>query len=235
MNMQKLFYKLNNVGICYKHSSLFHSHSECIWALKDISFSIYQGETIGIIGRNGVGKTTLLRLLANIISCDTGSFECNAKKISLLSLGAGFDNYLTGKENIGFNGRLLGISADKLKESYDAIVELSGIGSAINMPVRTYSTGMKSRLGFAIAYFAAPEVLLLDENLGVGDIRFQKMSSHLIKEKLQQPQQTAVLVSHSIAMIREICSRVIWIEDGKVMADGDVIQVTGDYLKNAKN
>ena len=103
------------------------------------------------------------------------------------------------------------------------------------MPVRTYSTGMKARLGFAIAYFASPDVLLLDENLGVGDIDFQKKSSQLIKEKLHLPQQTAVLVSHSIAMIREICSRVIWIEDGKVMADGDVIQVTGDYLKNVKN
>lgn len=233
--MQKLFYKLCNVGICYKHSSLFHSRSECIWALKDVSFSIYQGETIGIIGRNGVGKTTLLRLLANIISCDAGSFECHAQKISLLSIGAGFDNYLTGKENIGFNGRLLGISPDKLRESYDAIVELSGLGNAINMPVRTYSTGMRARLGFAIAYFASPDVLLLDENLGVGDIDFQKKSSQLIKEKLHQPQQTAVLVSHSIAMIREICSRVIWIEDGKVIADGDVMQVTGDYLKNAKN
>lgn len=233
--MQKLLYKLDNVGICYKRNSLFHSSTEGVWALKDISFSIYKGETIGVIGRNGVGKTTLLRLLANIISCDTGCFECNAKKISLLSLGAGFDNYLTGKENIGFNGRLLGIPADKLRESYDAIVELSGIGNAIHMPVRTYSTGMKARLGFAIAYFAAPEVLLLDENLGVGDIDFQKMSSHLIKEKLQQPQQTAVLVSHSIAMIRDICSRVIWIENGRVKEDGDVMQITGDYLKNAKN
>lgn len=233
--MQKLLYKLDNVGICYKRNSLFHSSTEGVWALKDISFSIYKGETIGVIGRNGVGKTTLLRLLANIISCDRGNFECYAKKISLLSLGAGFDNYLTGKENIGFNGRLLGISPDKLRESYDAIVELSGIGDAVNMPVRTYSNGMRARLGFAIAYFASPEVLLLDENLGVGDIDFQKKSTQLIKEKLNQPLQTAVLVSHSISMIREVCSRVIWIENGRVIADGDVMQVTGDYLKNVKN
>lgn len=233
--MSEFLYKLNNVGICYKHNSLFSTHAECVWALRDVSFSIRKGETVGVIGRNGVGKTTLLRLLANIISCDTGCFECNAKKISLLSLGVGFDNYLTGKENIGLNGRLLGIPADKLRESYDAIVELSGIGNAIHMPVRTYSSGMKARLGFAIAYFAAPEVLLLDENLGVGDIDFQRMSSQLIKEKLQQPQQTAVLVSHSIAMIRDICSRVIWIEDGRVKEDGDTMLITGNYLKNAKD
>ena len=233
--MEDLLYKLENVGISYKHNSLFSNASECVWALKDISFSIHRGETIGIIGRNGVGKTTLLRLLANIISCDRGVFECYTTKISLLSIGAGFDNYLTGKENIGFNGRLLGIPAAQLQKSYDAIVELSGIGNAISMPVRTYSTGMKARLGFAIAYFAAPEVLLLDENLGVGDIEFQKMSSHLIKEKLQQPQQTAILVSHSIAMIRDICSRVIWIEDGRVKEDGDTMLITGNYLKNAKD
>ena len=225
-------YSLDRVGVCYRPTSLFRRGGGK-WALRDISFSVGRGETIGLIGRNGSGKTTLLRLLAGILAPDTGILRTNVRCATLLSLGAGFDNWLTGRENIGMNGRLLGMSADEIATKLPDIISLSGLGEAIDMPVRTYSSGMRSRLGFAIAYFADPDVLLLDENLGVGDEEFQRTSSALIKKKLVDERQTAFLVSHSMGKIREICTRAIWLADGQVRADGDVMSVTREYLDAA--
>ena len=229
--MEDFLYELSGVGVAYRHASLIRSRGVERWAFRDVSLKIGKGETIGIIGRNGAGKSTLLRLLAGILSQDEGELICRANRVTMLSIGAGFDSYLTGRENIGLNGRLLGMSARQIAAVRDDIIGLSGIGDAIGMPVRTYSTGMRARLGFAIAYYANPEVLLLDENLGVGDIEFQRKSAELIKEKLASESQTAILVSHSVALIREICSRAIWIEDGSIKENGDVVSVTGNYLR----
>lgn len=228
-------YSLDRVGVCYRPATLFHNYTDCKWALHDVSFSVGRGETIGVIGRNGSGKTTLLRLLAGIIAPDVGVMRANVRCATLLSLGAGFDNWLTGRENIGMNGRLLGMYGSEVKAKEADIIALSGIGKAIDMPVRTYSSGMRSRLGFAIAYFADPDVLLLDENLGVGDAVFQRISSALVKKKLVNERQTAFMVSHSMAKIREICTRVIWVANGVVLADGDVISVTKEYIAAEAN
>ena len=229
--MNDLLYELSGVGVAYRHASLIASHVAVKWAFRNLDLRISRGETIGVIGRNGAGKSTLLRLLAGILVPDEGKVVCRAKRVTMLSIGAGFDSYLTGRENIGLNGRLLGMSSRQIAAVRDDIIGLSGIGDAIGMPVRTYSTGMRARLGFAIAYYANPEVLLLDENLGVGDIEFQRKSAELIKEKLASESQTAILVSHSVALIREICSRAIWIEDGSIKENGDAVSVTGNYLR----
>ena len=227
-------YKLANIGVCYQPSVFFTRKNERTWALRDVSFGVARGETVGIIGRNGAGKTTLLRLLAGIIAPDNGELKNMSRCATLLSLGAGFDTWLTGRENIGMNGRLLGLSASEVKSKVDDIIKLSGLGAAIDMSVRTYSSGMRSRLGFAIAYYANPDVLLLDENLGVGDEHFQRLSSSLIKEKIMDKSQTAFLVSHSMGKIREICSRVIWLDGGYIRMDGDVFSVTRAYLDAAE-
>lgn len=232
--MNENLYELSAVGVCYRHYSLWRKSKHNIWALRDLSFSIRRGETVGIIGRNGAGKTTILRLLAGILECDSGRLSCSAKVVTMLSIGAGFDNYLTGRENIGLNGRLLGMHGAQIRTLENSIVEMSGLGGAVDMPVRTYSTGMRARLGFSIAYHADPEVLLLDENLGVGDAVFQAESSRLIREKLTSRQQTAVIVSHSIPLIREMCSRVIWLEAGTMKKIGDAEEVTREYLDHVR-
>lgn len=232
--MSENLYELTGAGVCYRHYSLRRRAEHDIWALHDLSFSIRRGETVGIIGRNGAGKTTILRLLAGILECDSGRMSCSAKVVTMLSIGAGFDSYLTGRENIGLNGRLLGMRGARIREQENSIVEMSGLGKAIDMPVRTYSTGMRARLGFSIAYHADPEVLLLDENLGVGDAAFQAESTRLIREKLTSRQQTAVIVSHSIPLIREMCSRVIWLDAGTMKKIGDAEEVTGEYLDHVR-
>jgi lipopolysaccharide transport system ATP-binding protein len=234
--VKEILYHLENVGVCYRHFSILRQHRDGeIWALKDLSLDIFRGETIGIIGRNGVGKTTTLRLFANIISHDAGVFECYPKRITMLSIGAGFDNYLTGRENIGLNGRLLGLTKKRIGEVIESIIQLSELEEFIDLPVRTYSSGMRTRLGFAIAYYADPEVLLLDENLGVGDEAFQKKSTALIKEKLASVNQTAIIVSHSIPLIKEICSRVIWLENGRVQMVGIPDEITRAYQEYVRS
>lgn len=234
--MKELLYHLEHVGVCYRHFSVLRRRRDGeIWAIKDLTLDIFRGETIGVIGRNGAGKTTTLRLFANIIGHDAGTFECHARRVTMLSIGAGFDNYLTGRENIGLNGRLLGLSKARISEVTDSVIQLSELEEAIDLPVRTYSSGMRTRLGFAIAYYADPEVLLLDENLGVGDAAFQKKSTALIKEKLATASQTAIIVSHSIPLIREICSRVVWLENGRVQMVGNADEITGAYLEHVKS
>lgn len=231
--MGQVLYSLRNVGVCYKHWALLHKSKIENWALRHVNLDIYAGENIGIIGSNGAGKTTILRLLSGILHCDEGSFECHASSAAMLSIGAGFDSYLTGRENIGLNGRLLGMSPREIKAREAEIISLSELQDFIDRPILTYSTGMRMRLGFSIAYYANPEVLLLDENLGVGDIQFQKKSTALIKEKILAKNQTSIIVSHSVDMIRRVCSRAIWIDNGTIRATGETQSVTTEYLCNA--
>jgi len=202
------------------------------WALRDVSFDLYTGETLGIIGRNGVGKSTLLRVLAGILAPDIGQLHFHRKglRISLISLGAGFAPYLSGRENAILSGMLLGATKNEMHERMEAIVAFSELDGFFEEPVNTYSTGMRARLGFSVAFHVDPDVILLDEVLGVGDEAFRKKSTAAMKERIKSD-KTAVLVSHSIQLIKEVCDRIVWIEGGRVQVQGEVSIVLAAYLK----
>jgi lipopolysaccharide transport system ATP-binding protein len=217
---------LKHVGIYYKRNrGVF---GEPFWALKDVSFDLYPGETLGIIGRNGVGKSTLLRLMAGIIKPNTGYFINNGYQISLLSLNLGFIHYLTGRENAILSGMLMGLRKADIQAKMKAIIEFSELGEFFDQPIATYSSGMLARLGFSVAFQVDPDVLLIDEIFGVGDAEFRQKSTRLMQDKIQS-HQTIVFVSHQDALIRQLCQRVVWIEDGVSKAEGPAAHVLKEY------
>jgi ABC-type polysaccharide/polyol phosphate transport system ATPase subunit len=199
-------------------------------ALKGISFKLDSGMNLGVIGSNGSGKSTLLRVLANTLFPDSGRVINRAKSVSLLSLGVGFKPDLTGHENIYLNGLLLGLSQKELKERMAEIIEFSELGDFIANPVRTYSSGMRSKLAFSIAINVDPDLLLIDELFSVGDERFKEKSRKKM-ESMILDNRTVVMVSHSMDMIRHYCQKVLWIEHGIVQKHGDPETVTEAYLK----
>ena len=199
-----------------------------------MSFKIYKGEKIGIIGFNGAGKSTLLKIISGVYTPDEGEVIINGNIAPLLSLGAGFDKNYSGRENIFLNGAILGYDEEFLKSKYDEILEFSELGEFINLPVKNYSSGMLSKLGFSIATIVDPDILILDEVLGVGDINFKKKSKEKIKS-LMESNTTVLLVSHSIKEIRNICDKAIWIDKGKVVDIGEVNSVCDKYEEAAKN
>ena len=208
--------------------------TETITALKNISFEIPKGDRVGIIGFNGAGKSTLLKLLSRVYEPTEGTIETNGKIAPLLELGAGFDQNYTGKANIFLNGAFLGYSEDFIKEKYDEIVEFSELGYAINYHVKTYSSGMRAKLGFSIATIVEPDILIIDEILSVGDIKFQRKSSDKIRSLINSG-ITVLLVSHSVGQIRELCNKAIWIDDGEVKMMGEVNKVCDAYVKAAND
>ena len=199
-------------------------------ALKDISFDLFHGESLGIIGRNGAGKTTLLRLLGGIIRPDKGTLINNGVKTSLLSLQVGFDPQLSGLYNAILSGMLLGFTKKEIEDKLYDIVKFAELEEFIDQPVRTYSSGMRARLGFSIAFHLDPDVLLIDEALAVGDADFKKKSFAVMKEKLRS-NKTIVLVSHNAGIIRRLCNRAVWIEEGITRAEGDTKTVIQAYEK----
>ena len=203
-------------------------------ALDDISVKIHKGEKVGLIGYNGAGKSTLLKIISRVYDADEGEVIINGNIAPLLALGAGFDKNYSGKENIFLNGAILGYDEQFLKEKYDEIVEYSTLGDFINLPVKNYSAGMKSKLGFSIATLVNPDILILDEVLGVGDIKFRRKSRKKIME-LMESGTTVLLVSHSIAAIRDICDTAIWIDKGKLRDYGEVNEICDKYVKDAQN
>ena len=206
-------------------------------ALKDISFDLFHGESLGIIGRNGAGKTTLLRLLGGIIRPDKGTLINNGVKTSLLSLQVGFDPQLSGLYNAILSGMLLGFTKKEIEDKLFDIVKFAELEEFIDQPVRTYSSGMRARLGFSIAFHLDPDVLLIDEVLAVGDADFKKKSLAVMKEKIQS-NKTIVLVSHSSGTIRQLCNRAVWIEEGITRAEGDtedVLHVYEEFLRTFKH
>lgn len=207
--------------------------AEKIRILDDISFNIYQGERVGILGFNGAGKSTLLRIIAGIYEPSEGEIKIHGKIAPLLELSAGFDKNYTGKNNIFLNGALLSMEEDFIREKYDEIVEFSELGEHINYPVKNYSKGMRAKLGFSIATLINPEILIIDEILAVGDIKFRKKSSEKIKSMMKDG-VTVLLVSHSINQIKNICDRCIWIENGQVYMEGPAKKVCDAYVKSAK-
>ena len=200
-------------------------------ALKSINLDILPGETLGVIGSNGSGKSTLLKILAGIYRPDTGSIVFNAKKISLLSLALGFDSRLSGVDNVILSSMLLGATLREAKQKVDDIIEFSEIGEFASHPVRAYSSGMRARLGFAVALNMKADVLLIDEALAVGDAKFKAKSEKAIVERVTSS-QTVVLVSHSGPQISRLCDRAVWIEKGQIVLEGDTDFVTKRYAEN---
>jgi lipopolysaccharide transport system ATP-binding protein len=216
--------------LCYGyHKSIFARHKTKIWALHDVSFDLFEGEKLGIIGRNGSGKSTLMKILAKIFEPDGGAVVYSRPlHVQLLSLGVGFEGSLSGRENAVLNGMLLGKSRQHMLSRLDKIRDFSELGEFFDLPVATYSTGMSARLGFAVAMETEPEVLLIDEILGVGDARFAAKSQAALRDKFGG-NRTVVLISHQAATIKKMCTRAVWIEAGRTIMEGDVDTVTAAY------
>lgn len=221
---------VKNVSLSYRKKKPFFRH-EYYQALKDISFDVKRGETIGIIGRNGMGKSTLLKLLSGIYLPDTGTIENRSKKTSLLTLQAGFDLNLCGRDNAVISGMLLGYSKEHVYAQMDNIEEYSELGDFFYQPLKTYSTGMRARLGFATATHLTPEVLLLDEVLGVGDEKFREKATATM-ESMINSDHTVILVSHAGGIMTKLCDRIIWIENGLVRDQGDPETVLKAYQQS---
>ena len=198
------------------------------WALKDINFSIHEGERIGILGLNGAGKSTLLKVVAGVFKPTEGRVIRNGKIVPLLELGAGFDKNYTGRENIFLYGTVLGYTKGYLEEKYDEIVEFSELGKFIDVPIKNYSSGMKSKLGFSIATIANPDILILDEVLSVGDAKFRKKSEAKIMQ-LMEGGTTVLFVSHSLAQVRRICDRAMILDHGTLKAIGGIDEISNQY------
>jgi ABC-2 type transport system ATP-binding protein/lipopolysaccharide transport system ATP-binding protein len=199
-----------------------------VWALKDVSFSVKRGDSLGVIGNNGAGKSTLCLLLSQIMAPTGGVAEIAGKVSALLSIGAGFQTDLSGRDNVMLNGIFMGHKRDEIQEKFKEIVDFAELWDFIDMPVRTYSSGMRARLAFSIATSVLPEILIIDELMGVGDRNFQEKSAARMRE-LVEHSQALVVVSHSMLTIKSLCSRAVWLEKGKLMANGPVEEVVESY------
>ena len=201
-----------------------------VWALKDISFKINKGDRVGIVGLNGAGKSTLLKVISGVLKPTEGKVKISGNIAPLLELGAGFNKQYTGVENIYLYGAMLGYSKAFLNEKFDEIVKFSELGEFINVPVKNYSSGMKSRLGFAIATIVEPDILILDEVLSVGDAKFRKKSTNKIKSMIDN-NVTVLFVSHSIEQVLELCNKAILLEKGHLVAYGSSEEIAELYQK----
>lgn len=200
------------------------------WALKKISFFVKQGETVGLIGKNGSGKSTMLKLLSRIIYPSEGQIVINGRVAGLLELGAGFQPDFTGRENVFLNASILGFTKKEISSKMDDIIQFSEIGNFIDTPVRNYSSGMYMRLAFSIAISVQPQILLIDEVLSVGDAGFQKKCFDKLNQ-LKDSGVTIVLVSHSAGTVESFCDRAIWLHDGVLKEDGNAKSVVNSYTR----
>jgi ABC-type polysaccharide/polyol phosphate transport system ATPase subunit len=201
---------------------------ETFVALRNVSFRIGAGQTVGVVGLNGAGKSTLLSLVAGLCPADEGSVVIHGRVAALLQLGAGFHPDLTGAENLRMNAALLGLSGEKTAASFDRIVEFSGIGQFIDEPLRTYSSGMTMRLAFSVAIHVDPDILIIDEVLAVGDQAFQAKCMDKILE-FKQRGKTLLFVSHATGSVQKLCDRALWLDHGELMMDGDAADVVAAY------
>ena len=200
-------------------------------AVNGVSFQMYKGETVGIVGANGSGKSTLLRAIAGIYGIDDGIIRINCERISLLALGVGFQTRLSGRTNIYLSGYAMGFSKQEIEEKIDDIIEFSELGDFINKPVKTYSSGMYSKLAFSISAMLSTDVMLIDEVLSVGDIRFQKKSSKKILSMINDSERSVIIVSQSVSRLKEICNKVLWLNNSRQMMFGDANEVLDAYDK----
>ena len=212
------------------NKKLRHEKAKPFWALKDVSIDIKKGEVVGLIGSNGAGKSTLLKLVSGVMKPTKGTIETKGKISPMIELGAGFDSDLTARENIYLNGAILGYSEEFLNEKFDEIVEFSELKDFLDVPIKNFSSGMTAKLAFSIATVVDPEILIVDEILSVGDIKFQEKSKKKMMEMINGG-TTVLFVSHSIEQIKELCTRVMWIEHGEVIEIGNSKKVCEDYYK----
>ena len=199
-------------------------------AVKGISFYVREGEILGIIGKNGSGKSTTLNALAGIFSPDSGSIDLNGHSISLLSIGVGFIREMTGRENITLSGMLLGFTEEQVKAKEQEIIDFAEIGEFLDMPVRTYSSGMYSKLAFSITAILETDIMLIDEVLSVGDQKFKKKSYEKMKSLISNKDRTVVIVSHSIETLKQLCDTVMWMHEGQIKRIGDPNEVLDEYV-----
>ena len=212
-----------------------HGKNERFQALDDVSFSIKKGERIGIIGHNGAGKSTILKLICRVTAPTKGNIYLNGRITSMLEVGTGFHNELTGKENIYLNGTILGMSKAEIDEKYNEIVEFSEVGKFIDTPVKRYSSGMKVKLGFAVASHLNSEIMIMDEVLAVGDMAFQRKCLDRMKKVAEDEGRTILNVSHNMQTIRTLCNRCIVLNHGKVSFDGEVEKAISIYMNDESN
>jgi lipopolysaccharide transport system ATP-binding protein len=227
----------NSLAAPYRklRSAFRHSNGQpngSIWALKDLSFEINHGEVLGIIGRNGAGKSTLLKILSRITEPTEGYADVHGSVSSLLEVGIGFHNELSGRENIYLNGAILGMKRSQISQNFDEIVAFAEIEKFIDTPVKHYSSGMYLRLAFSVAAHLQSEILIVDEVLAVGDAQFQKKCLGKMNE-ISRGGRTILFVSHNLAAVQSLCSRAVWVQDGHAVGDGQPSAVVADYLKTA--
>ncbi len=203
--------------------------TEYFEAVKGVSFEVPKGQILGIVGKNGSGKSTLLRAIAGIFSPDEGEIDLHGNSISLLSIGVGFQNSLTGRENIYLSGMLLGFSRNQIEEKIEEIIEFSELGKFIDRPVKSYSSGMYSKLAFSITAILETDIMLIDEVLSVGDAKFKKKSYAKMKELISNEDRTVLIVSHSSETIKNLCDNVLWIHDGEMKMYGTTAEVLPKY------
>lgn len=205
------------------------SEKDIFWALQDVSFTVNQGEVVGIIGRNGAGKSTLLKILSRIMTPTSGKVRTYGRVASLLEVGTGFHEELTGRENLFLNGSILGMKKREVESKLDAIVEFAGVARFLDTPIKRYSSGMRLRLGFAVAAHLDPDVLIVDEVLAVGDAGFQKKCISAM-EDLRGGGRTVLFVSHNMSAVEHLCSRTLWLNGGKLRQDGPTHAVIESYM-----
>lgn len=231
-NVKKSFKVYKDKGFSLKEKLLFWSRNEYEMrhVLKGISFSVKKGEVIGLIGRNGCGKSTMLKLLTRIIYPDNGTIKMNGRVASLIELGAGFHPDMSGRENIYINASIFGLGRKEIEKRIGDIIEFSELQEYIDNPVRTYSSGMYMRLAFSVAISVSADILLIDEILAVGDIKFNKKCFEKMKE-IKEKGTTIVIVSHALEAVKELANRMIWIKDGFIEMDGNTDDVIKQYEK----
>lgn len=214
---------------------LFHKELRYkeFWALRDISFSVKKGDRVAVLGLNGAGKSTLLKTIAGVLKTTEGTVKADGKIVPLLELGAGFNPQYTGEENIYLYGAMLGYTKEFIKEKFDEIVEFSELRKFIKIPLKNYSSGMRARLGFAVATIVEPEILILDEVLSVGDVKFKKKSEAKIKEMFDR-NVTVLFVSHSLPQVKKLCNKAILLERGHLVSKGNIETVAKLYEKKVK-
>jgi len=207
------------------------AESDYVWALKDINFEVQQGEILGIIGRNGAGKSTLLKILSQITSPTTGTIKTKGRIASLLEVGTGMHPEMTARENIYLNGAILGMTKKEIAAKFDEIVDFSGCNLYVDTPIKRFSSGMRVRLGFAVAAFLEPEILIVDEVLAVGDAEFQKKAIGKMKDISAGGGRTVLFVSHNMASVKSLCTRALVLKDGMMTFEGKVEESVDYYLK----
>lgn len=227
---KKLVFSLQNLSLTYNKRKRLFRDTTPFEALKDISFDIFEGDSVGILGRNGAGKSTLLKILVGILNPSSGKLETFGHRKSLLALNLGFDPNLSGRDNAILNGMILGFSKKEMLSKLNSICEFAELGSKFDEQIKNYSSGMKARLGFSVAINLQSDVLLIDEVLAVGDVKFKKKSKAIMEEKINSG-DTVVLVSHSAQTIKKLCNKAIWIENGLVKMQGPSDLVVDEYSK----